>query len=252
MQVNQSLESDPPLAKRMQNLEDSYDARSMITRQMDTLSVMDENVDSRTITTVRPRPHIPSTIQEFSIARFEFEDALEASKVYKRVLRDTCDASFSTSIVRTHAWSVFSGMSMGNISVMSVIALPLYIDEISNSEHYCFEQGFVRSNGFVVDEQTLSSFGSRKAHESALHVNGTQTIQPNGSAHMNENGQASSSSNTTNDGSAKAPQDLTASGLGHSDSTPLTDHEPLPVSSAESGREAYICNRCGEVGKSLL
>ena len=137
--------------------------------------------------------------------------------VYRRVLRDTCDASFSTSIVRTHAWSVFSGMSMANISVMSVIALPLYIDEISNSEHYYFEQGFIRSNGFIVDEQTLSSFGTRKTHESELHVTETQILQTNG--------EASSSSDTTNGGSAKASQDLTTSELGHGDSTPLTDRE---------------------------
>lgn len=50
------------------------------------------------------------------------------------------DASFTSSAVRTHAWSVFSGLSLSQVSMISAIALPLYLDEISNPECYTSTQ----------------------------------------------------------------------------------------------------------------
>lgn len=38
--------------------------------------------------------------------------------------------SFRTSVARTHAWSVFSGLSLSEVSVMSAIALPLSTTDI--------------------------------------------------------------------------------------------------------------------------
>lgn len=82
-------------------------------------------------------------ILEASTVRFEFEDDLEASHVYRRLTGDTCDRSFTSSAVRTHAWSIFSGLSLADISVLSVIALPLYLVDIKNAEHYTFSGGRV-------------------------------------------------------------------------------------------------------------
>jgi hypothetical protein len=65
-----------------------------------------------------------------------FEDDLGKSRVYKRTERYESDVSFSTSVVRDHAWSVFSGMSLSEISLISAIALPLHLDEVSNQEWY--------------------------------------------------------------------------------------------------------------------
>ena len=48
------------------------------------------------------------------------------------------DFSFRSSIARSNAWSVFSGLSLGDISIMSVVALPVYPDDISNPQHYDF------------------------------------------------------------------------------------------------------------------
>lgn len=52
--------------------------------------------------------------------------------------QDCCDRSFVSSAIRTNAWSIFSGLSLADISIISVVALPLYADDITNQEHYSF------------------------------------------------------------------------------------------------------------------
>ncbi|KAK2669873.1 hypothetical protein RAB80_014010 [Fusarium oxysporum f. sp. vasinfectum] len=69
---------------------------------------------------------------------FEFERDLTASRVYRRAKRDTMDFSVRSSVARTHAWSIFSGISLSKISEMSVLALPLYAEDIANPQHYHF------------------------------------------------------------------------------------------------------------------
>ena len=139
MLVEQLLQTNRGLCKRMRNLEDTFDARSISTNsQFDALSLM-SNGDTATITSVRRRKrnHI-SMFEPFRI-RFAFDDDLESSRVYSRVmLEDSCDRSFNSSAVRTNAWSVFSGLSLADISVVSVVALPIYASDIRNQEHYLF------------------------------------------------------------------------------------------------------------------
>jgi len=60
----------------------------------------------------------------------EFELILGTSRVYRRVEGNECDMSFGDSDVRTHAWSILSGLSLSDISVISVIALPLSTAEV--------------------------------------------------------------------------------------------------------------------------
>ncbi|KAI0965487.1 Pleckstrin homology domain-containing protein [Xylaria arbuscula] len=67
---------------------------------------------------------------------FEFETDLEASHVYRRAQRDTMDFSFRSSVARTHAWSMLSGRSLADVSELSVIALPLDLEDVTNSQHY--------------------------------------------------------------------------------------------------------------------
>ncbi|RYC61246.1 hypothetical protein CHU98_g4965 [Xylaria longipes] len=67
---------------------------------------------------------------------FKFESNLETSRVYRRAQRDTMDFSFRSSIACTHAWSMLSGCSLADVSVLSVIALPLDLEDIANRHHY--------------------------------------------------------------------------------------------------------------------
>ena len=74
------------------------------------------------------------TLQE--IPRFTFEGTLEDSRVYKRVKRNDCDISFRSSVARSNAWSQLSGVSLAQVSAISVIALPILPTEIANSQFY--------------------------------------------------------------------------------------------------------------------
>lgn len=67
-----------------------------------------------------------------------FESDLEASHVYRRIRRETMDFSMDSSTLHPFAWSVLSDLSLDDISRLSVIALPVYADEITNPEHYDF------------------------------------------------------------------------------------------------------------------
>lgn len=62
----------------------------------------------------------------------DFENILNETRVYKRVQSNQCDVSFTTSIVRTHAWSMLSDLSLSDISAISIIALPVSLEEINN------------------------------------------------------------------------------------------------------------------------
>jgi len=71
-----------------------------------------------------------------SMFELSFEKDLQASRVYRRIKRDTMDFSMRSSVARSHGWSIFSGMSLGNISDISVPALPIYPGDITNPQHY--------------------------------------------------------------------------------------------------------------------
>ncbi|KAM5358563.1 hypothetical protein ACJZ2D_015177 [Fusarium nematophilum] len=124
--VETLLEGNDNLANRMMGMETAIDAMSQ--RRSTT------PFTSRTDSAVPP-PAIP---RRSSLFEFGFEHDLKASRVYRRAKRDTMDFSVRSSVARTHAWSIFSGISLSNISEISVLALPLYADDIANPQHYNF------------------------------------------------------------------------------------------------------------------
>jgi hypothetical protein len=72
---------------------------------------------------------------------FAFEEELNHSWVYKRSAVRTDDGAFSviSSAGRTASWSMLSGLSLGdNISIIAVQALPIYENDLSNSNLYGF------------------------------------------------------------------------------------------------------------------
>jgi hypothetical protein len=103
-----------------------------------------------------------------------FEIDLGTSRVYRRTQLYQSDMSFTSSAVRTHVWSIFSGLSLADVSKISAIALPVYSDDISNNEwsKFVFSDTACPSN---TDTLTSSSvpvrppsncpkLGSLKAH----------------------------------------------------------------------------------------
>jgi hypothetical protein len=62
----------------------------------------------------------------------DFETVLEKTRVYARVQSNDCDISFTSSAIRNTAWSMLSGLSLNDISVISVLALPLSLEEVES------------------------------------------------------------------------------------------------------------------------
>lgn len=85
-----------------------------------------------------PDDFAPGPRARFSSTSVLFEGALSESRVYRRIKRDSLDVSIRSSVARTHAWSIFSGLSIGDISNISVLALPVYSNDINNPQHYAF------------------------------------------------------------------------------------------------------------------
>ncbi|KAL2672810.1 hypothetical protein Neosp_013526 [[Neocosmospora] mangrovei] len=144
--INTLLESNHALSRRLMNLEDALDVQTIISKRMSLMSVSGtgpqssssvETQSNLTDTSTQPT----SQGSDLDLSKFDFEDDLESSRVYRRAQRDTMDFSFRSSIAPSNIWSVFSGLSLGDISIMSVIALPVYQEDITNAENYDFGAG---------------------------------------------------------------------------------------------------------------
>lgn len=75
---------------------------------------------------------------------FAFEQDLQGSRVYRRALVRDAESSDSSSFGRSVGWSFLSGLSLTDISCLSVISLPISRQEIWNSSYY--EPDYQQSN----------------------------------------------------------------------------------------------------------
>jgi cell division control protein 24 len=144
------LESNQSLSRRLMNLEDAFEVRTLISkRQSRAISTTDntnddiskphqlyEATEHGTISKSNNISQLSTPPEGIEVSSFDFENDLERSRVYQRAQRDTMDFSFRSSIAHTNAWSQFSGFSLSKVSIISAIALPLYPDEIENDQHY--------------------------------------------------------------------------------------------------------------------
>jgi hypothetical protein len=135
--VDQVLLTNQELRNRMKAFEDVCYARSTTVNRLGSLHLQSQK-DDESITTIR-QPNKRVSILESIKARFAFEEDLKTSRVYNRAaLREGCDYSFISSAVRTNAWSILSGLSLADISKISVLSLPIFLADITNNEHYSF------------------------------------------------------------------------------------------------------------------
>jgi len=63
-----------------------------------------------------------------------FEGTLAKARVYQRAARNTSTHSFKTIITSESKWSQLSGLSLSQISDISVVRLPIFIHELQNSQ----------------------------------------------------------------------------------------------------------------------
>jgi hypothetical protein len=116
-------------------------------------------------------------------ARFAFEEALIASRAYRRAPDwDKDDVSCRSSLANARALSLLSklsSLSLGDISTISFIALPLVCTDISNTQHYQFGD-LVNSLKIIVsgDPQSSSGVTQSTAYLSANHTIGSIPSPP--------------------------------------------------------------------------
>ncbi|KAI1119803.1 hypothetical protein F5Y10DRAFT_259589 [Nemania abortiva] len=161
--VNALLESNRDLSRRMMHLEGAFDmqtirsqcrqsiasattkaSREVANASAATTSLGETTKETSTSTAVAAVTSSALTPSETAVSNthnvfqsvFEFENDLKTSRVYRRAQRDSMDFSFRTSITRQHAWSMLSACSLADVSVLSVIALPLNLVDLANRHHY--------------------------------------------------------------------------------------------------------------------
>jgi hypothetical protein len=134
-QLSALLDSNQALATKVQGLEDSFAILSLAKseplhttqRQDDTDNATTVSQHANTITNPALTDRL-STLSTTSTIRLKKD--LETSRVYRRVKRTRSLDTFSSSALGSTAWSVFSGLSLADVSIISAIALPLCVGDI--------------------------------------------------------------------------------------------------------------------------
>ncbi|KAK5992887.1 hypothetical protein PT974_06309 [Cladobotryum mycophilum] len=129
IKVDALLESNLSLSKRLMSLENAFDTQTIVPKQQGVLIATDETSSDCSHEVADP-PGVMSS--------FDFDHDLKSSRVYRRAKRETMDFSFRSSMTRPNSWSIFSGLSLGDVSAVSVIALPVYREDLKNAKHYDF------------------------------------------------------------------------------------------------------------------
>jgi hypothetical protein len=143
--VEHLLRSNYEISMRLRSIEENLETRSVITccfRNGTMPEVLEDGSQVKHVTQLEEDPAVARP-EEFSLGIQNsishptgFQVDLGTSRVYQRTKLYQSDVSFTTSGIRTHAWSIFSNLSLSDISVISTIALPLYWDDIHDQEWY--------------------------------------------------------------------------------------------------------------------
>lgn len=153
--VETVLHENQALRSKLSLLEDRFDARSTFTRDFD------ESSETATIRDSDGAGPFRDSARPLNISdrtSFAFETILQQSWVYKRNETNDCDQSFitATTDARSRTWSIFSGISMANISILSVIAMPITLIDIKYGHYYGVKSRLMDSAPPADDETDMS------------------------------------------------------------------------------------------------
>ena len=68
------------------------------------------------------------------------QETLASSRVYRRAYQEVDQISLISGATRATPWSLLSGISLADISAVSIVALPIFSSIIANSQHYNFTE----------------------------------------------------------------------------------------------------------------
>ncbi|KAF5254451.1 hypothetical protein FANTH_709 [Fusarium anthophilum] len=100
--------------------------------------------DVSTIRHTRSSKSVSFVDTQASAIKFTFDQDLQASRVYNRAIGRQSMTSLTSTALYTTALSLFSNLSLSQVSNISFYALPIYSNDLSNSDCYIFgEEGAV-------------------------------------------------------------------------------------------------------------
>ena len=140
--TRQLLESNHDIAERLSRMESkNSDALSAIAPTARELVGSEAIEDDESIITVRPVKAGSSAGKAFEMQIMslpsEFESLLESSRPYRRACkRPDRSLSAPSSVIHTLGWSFLSGISLAEVSNISIIELALDKNNIWNSKFY--------------------------------------------------------------------------------------------------------------------
>ena len=151
--VEQVLVSNQDMGRRLRDMDHNtiHEGASTVMNSRDDASTK----SSRTITPpIYPPRDLPEFIQRTQFG-FAFEEDLFASCVYRKPLYSNSRESLATSAARTTSSSILSALSLTDVSNISILAIPIYSHEISNSNRYSF--GDFHPATINVEEQSTNT-----------------------------------------------------------------------------------------------
>lgn len=134
--IEEVLRSNQDLADRIKGLErEGSLLAETATGEEDMLTIRSRSRDAKTLSFI----DLEATK---AALHFTFEHDLQASRVYNRAISRHSMTSLTSTALYTTALSVFSNLSLSEVSNISFYALPVYSVDLSNSDHYVFgEEG---------------------------------------------------------------------------------------------------------------
>lgn len=106
-----------------------------------------------------------------------FEKLLYASWVYRRNVNREEDLSVRSSVLRSSAWSALSEISLANISIITVMALPIETQEVANSDWYCKDKAINFGLGHGAQSQITLEPGGPDVIVEPKHISGVSVFE---------------------------------------------------------------------------
>jgi hypothetical protein len=130
------LAKDKDMESRLQQVEQHLRLHSVASCRDDS-SIRSDGSD---VLTIRPSnsaaPSLDASSSSSDLPVREFEALLNSSWVYRRNEHRDETMSFRSSVIRMSAWSALSDLSLANISIIAVMALPVQLQELTNGHWY--------------------------------------------------------------------------------------------------------------------
>ncbi|ETS76344.1 hypothetical protein PFICI_11731 [Pestalotiopsis fici W106-1] len=142
--VEQILADNNDLRQRLSQMQDTFDARSTFTKANAETNMTrpydeEDREDNLSILTEAYRHTAMTQSTQAGTLNTALERILEQSWVYKRNRNGECDRSFIHSDQRSHAWSCFTGYSLADVSVLSMVSMPITQVDIKSVTSYNFD-----------------------------------------------------------------------------------------------------------------